>query len=513
MRRTAALAALTLPLTTAVLAPGTAAHASPAPAQSANASAPAADGLDRFRHQRLTWTACEGQAPALKNAECTTVKVPLDYSRPRGRTLDIAISRIKATDPAKRRGILQTNPGGPGGRGLGMPAELRAAMAPEVAAAYDIIGMDTRGVGASAPLDCGLTRMSWMRSAGSDRAGFDKSWRLAKNDADACWKKYPDVLPHLTTRNIARDVDVVRGALGERKTSWFGQSYGTFLGATYAQMFPERVDRLVLDSAVDPGGYGIRMLRDMGPANERALDDLAAWAAPRDREYGLGTTPAAVRATVEGLIRRAEAEPIPIAGFRLDGHLLPLVLYAFGTDEADNAEYARALRQLLDAADGRPVEASEHLRGLLTVVFRPQTTGADADLAGTLGILCGDVTMPRDPAWYRKAIERARPTQPVFGPVHSGPVPCAFWKEKPREPLTRISNALPALQLQATGDTRTTYEQGLGMHRALRGSRLVTVPVRTHGVYLSPHSTCAKRAVDAYLLDGTLPRKDTACPR
>ncbi|WP_242578842.1 alpha/beta hydrolase [Streptomyces sp. MST-110588] len=386
-------------------------------------------------------------------------------------------------------------------------------MPPEVAAAYDIIGMDTRGVGASSPLDCGLTRMSWLRSVGTDLAGFEKSWRLAKDDADACWKKYPGILAHLSTRNIARDADLVRSVLGERKTSWFGESYGTVLGATYAQMFPDRVDRLVLDSALDPAKYGMRSFQDMGPANERALDAFAAWAAPRDRRYGLGATPAAVRATVEKLVRRAEAEPIPIAGFRLDGYLLPYVLYIYGTDEADNADYARALRQLLDAADGKPVQPTQQLSELLTLMFRPWTAGADRDLAATLGVLCADVTMPRDPGWYRKAVERARPTQPVFGPMHNGPVPCAFWKEKPREPLTRISNDLPALQIQATGDTHTTYEEGLGMHRAIRGSRLVTVPVRAHTVYLSAHSPCAKKAVNDYLLNGTLPRKDTTCPR
>ncbi|MEU1375459.1 alpha/beta hydrolase [Streptomyces triculaminicus] len=507
MRHTAATTALALSLTTAATMTGL------LPVTATKASASTADGLDRFRHQPLKWTACKDPKLTDSGTQCATLKVPLDYSDPRGRTLDVAISRIKAADPAKRRGILQTNPGGPGGRGLGTPAILRGQMTPEVAAAYDVIGMDTRGLGESSALDCGLTRATWLRSVGTDRAGFDESWRMAKSDADACWKKYPDILPHISTRNIARDVDVVRSVLGEQKTSFLGQSYGTILGATYAQMFPRRVDRLVLDSAPDPAAYWIGMQQVMGPANERALDDFAAWAAGRHKQYGLGATPAAVRATVEHLIRRAEAKPIAIAGFRLDDHMLPLVLFAFGTDEAGNEEYAGVLRQLIDAADGKPVEATDSLRAWLTFALRPQDTGANVDLAATMAIACGDVATPRDAGWYRKAVERARPTQPVFGPMVNGPVPCAFWKEKPREALTRISNDVPSLQLQATGDTRTPYDGGLAMHRAMRGSRLVTVPVRTHGLYDSSHSPCAKKAVNDYLLDGRLPDKDATCPR
>ncbi|GGT22825.1 MULTISPECIES: alpha/beta hydrolase [Streptomyces] len=499
MKRPAAVAALTLSLA-AGLAPGTA----------PDASAAAADGLDRFRGQSLTWTACPGLDPAPEGLECTAVTVPLDYARPRGRTIRLAVSRIRAADPAKRRGILQTNPGGPGTRGLAVPADVRAWMAPETAAAYDVIGMDTRGLGASSPLDCGLERGTWLRSAGADRAGFEEAVRMAKADADACWKEHADVLPHVSTRNTARDMDLVRSVLGERRTSFFGQSYGAVLGAVYAQMFPGRVDRLVLDSAPDPAAYWMRTQQAMGPAAERALDEFAAWAAQHPG-HGLGSTAAAVRATVEGLVRKAAERPIPVAGFHVDDHVLPLVLHAYGMDEADNALYAGAVRQLLDAASGRPVEASEDLRAVLTALLRPSATGADVDLSAATATVCGDVTTPRDPDWYRRAVERSRAAQPVFGPLVNGPVPCAFWRERPREEFPEIGNDVPSLQLQAAGDTRTTYEGGLGMHRRMRGSRLVTVPVRTHGVLGSPHGPCARQAANDYLRDGTLPARDTVC--
>ncbi|MFB9781740.1 alpha/beta fold hydrolase [Rhodococcus baikonurensis] len=193
------------------------------------------------------------------------VTVPLDYSAADGKTIEVAISRVASTDPAQRRGILLTNPGGPGGRGLGLPEILNAGMTPEVAAAYDVIGMDTRGLGKSTPIDCGVEQMTWMRSPGTTDEGWNESVALAREAADKCWDKYPDYLPHINTQNIARDLDVIRGALDQEKASYFGWSYGTYLGATYAQMFPDRIDRVVLDSAPDPKKYGYEMFPGHGP--------------------------------------------------------------------------------------------------------------------------------------------------------------------------------------------------------------------------------------------------------
>ncbi|MEV7190291.1 alpha/beta hydrolase [Streptomyces sp. NPDC093510] len=501
---------------TTVVSTGATSKAGAAARAEAAANAETAAGLDRFYRQHLDWGPCEDPALDETGTRCAKVTVPLDYAAPEGRTLTLTISRLKATGKDReRRGILQTNPGGPGGHGLGMPAQLRAKMTPKVAAAYDVIGMDTRGLGESSPLDCGLDSLSWFRGAGFDRASFDRVAKKSADDASKCDAKYGDRLAHYSTRNIARDVDVIRGALGERRTSWFGQSYGTYLGAVHAEMFPGRTDRIVLDSAMDPRDYGLKMFQAMGPANEKALDDVARWAAPRHGTYRLGKTPAAVRATVEGLVRRAAKQPIRVGGDRLDQESLPFVLYFLGTDDLDNAEYARTLRLLLDAAAGRTVEPPQRLAGLLDAMFRtgPQETGTGKDYASTLAVLCADTTAPGDAEWYREAIEKARRKQPVFGPFHNSPMPCGWWKEKPREPRTEIDNTLPALQIQATGDTRTTYRQGLGMHRAMRGSKLVTVPVRTHAVFVGYPNACADKAVNDYLLTGELPAKDYTCPR
>ncbi|MFE5853612.1 alpha/beta hydrolase [Streptomyces sp. NPDC056500] len=503
MKRTAVLGAVALSIAALTMATGASVSASSAGGDRA---------LERFRQQPVGWTACRDVSLTASGTRCARITVPLDYARPDGRTIEVAISRITSSDPAKRRGILQTNPGGPGVRGLGMPRDLRRVMSPGVAAAYDVIGMDTRGLGESAPADCGLDRSSWLLYApGADRAGFDESVRLTREDARRCWDEQADLLPYLSTRNIARDVDLVRSVLGEAKTSWFGHSYGAALGSTYAQMFPQRVDRLVLDSSPAPAENPLRTVRRTGPANERALDDFARWAAPRDGEYGLGATPAAVRAGVETTVERARHAPIRIGGHRLSDHELPLLLYVSVGDDTANPAFAGLLRILVEAADGKPVTVPPWLQGTLDLLFASVGSDRAADYAGQLGIVCADAAMPSDPEHYWRAVQRSRASQPVFGPMTHAPLPCAFWQEQPRESLTRIDNEVPALQVQATGDSRTTYESGLQMHRAMRASRLVTVPVRAHTIYGHYPNDCVEETVNTYLLHGTLPGRDIVC--
>ncbi|WP_158881472.1 alpha/beta hydrolase [Amycolatopsis anabasis] len=463
-------------------------------------------GLERFYRQQVRWTGCADPELDRAGLRCAEITVPLDYRAPRGRTITVTISRLAATDPARRRGILQTNPGGPGGFGLDMPIRVRAALTPEAAARYDLIGMDTRGLGRSSPLDCGLRSSIWLRSAGLDRRGFDETAALARDEARRCREKYPDLLPHITSRNIARDLDLVRGALRERKTSFLGQSYGAYLGAVYAQLFGRNLDRLVLDSAPDPRRVGVGLFRDMGPANEKAVDEFAAWAAGRDSR--LGSTPDQVRGLLERLVRDAAAEPLRIGGYRVDEHTLPYVFYLHTTDERQNERLAETVRTLAGAAAGEPVTPSPELLDLLDFLARP-VRGA-AQNAATLAVLCGDQAAPADPESSWHAVQHARVSQPLFGPLLNSIMPCAYWGP-PAERATEIGNRVPALLLQATRDTRTPYADGLAAHRALRGSRLVTVEARTHAIFANFPSDCANRAVNRYLADGTLPGGDQHC--
>ncbi|MFD6464155.1 alpha/beta fold hydrolase, partial [Streptomyces roseolus] len=331
---------------------------------------------------------------------------------PQGRTITVAISRIPATDPAQRRGVMMSNSGGPGGPGLDFMVDVGAALTPQGRAAYDLIGMDPRGVGRSTPINCHWPRGFGLQSAGVDAGSFAESVATQADLAARCATAYGDSLGQFTTRNTVRDMDVIRGLLGADRISYYGTSYGTYLGAVYLQMFPERSDRFVLDSSVDPGRYGAGMLRDMGPANEAALDLWAEWTAARDGEFHLGATRAQVRATLVGLIEQAGREPIKVGDYLVDDHWLPLVPYV-GLDDPRKYELvATQIRQIADAAAGIPVQPGPELTTILALV----TASVPEDSSEQMAIMCGDVGVPRDPSWYWGNIEAARASQPVFGP-------------------------------------------------------------------------------------------------
>ncbi|QFU94723.1 alpha/beta fold hydrolase [Amycolatopsis sp. YIM 10] len=471
-------------------------------------TAAADNGLSRFHHQELDWKACDHKALDEAGAQCADVEVPLNYAEPRGRTISVAISRIKATDPGKRRGVMLSNPGGPGGPGLDMTLGIREAMTPEVRAQYDLIGMDPRGIGRSNPVDCGWPVGLMLRSPGVDRAAFDRTVRLEADLARQCADTEGDLLRHISTRNTARDMDVIRGALGESKINYFGWSYGTYLGSVYTQMFPRQSDRFVLDSAVDSKRYGTRMFQDMGAPNEAALDEWAEWTAERDSEYHLGTTGKQVRALVEDLVQRSAKQPIRIGEYEVDQHALPIVLFMSLADPRANPALATDVRQLVDAADGKQVEPNPALKNTLEVMYRPTP---ETQLSGQAAVLCGDKVEHRDPEYYWRNIERTRAEQPLFGAFANGISACAFWGP-PAEKATVVRNSVPALIVQTTGDTRTSYESGVDLHRSMKGSKLVTLQdVRVHAVFGNFPNSCAENAVNTYFADGTLPATDLTC--
>ncbi|WP_433660644.1 alpha/beta fold hydrolase [Nocardia sp. CA-128927] len=325
-------------------------------------AAPADDarpvGMDRFYGQQLQWHPCDIANLDKAGGECADVLVPLDYGRLDGRTMTVAISRVKATDPARRQGILLANPGGPGGEGLDSIDLLGDVLTPEVMATHDLIGMDPRGVGESGKSPrCGWPVGEMIRSAGLDPLGFVHDTVQSAGMAAGCLIHDPEAMRQFTTRNTARDMDVVRGVLGEQTIDYFGLSYGTYLGAVFTQMFPDRSGRIVLDSAIDPDRYWEGLVQDWGPANERALDDWATWVAPKDDTYRLGATPQQVRATVESLVRSVAWQPIVVDGFAIDDHWLPFVLHGMLMNFRLNEKLAAVVRELADAAGGPPTTA------------------------------------------------------------------------------------------------------------------------------------------------------------
>ncbi|MFF2553370.1 alpha/beta fold hydrolase [Nocardia sp. NPDC058058] len=471
-------------------------------------SADAEPALDGFYDQRPQWKSCDVPSLDKAGAQCADITVPLNYAAPQGETITVAISRISATDTANRRGIMLSNPGGPGGAGLDFTPEFGAAMTPEVRARYDLIGMDPRGIGRSSAVHCGWTRGFGLQSAGLDAAGYAESVASQAELAARCATSGGERLRYFTTRNTARDMDVIRAVLGESKTSYYGTSYGTYLGAVYTQMFPERTDRIVLDSAVDPVRYGaVDMMRDMGAPNEAALDAWADAAAAKNDRYRLGGTRAEVRATLMDLIRRAAEKPIRVGEYDVDEHALPMMLFTVLDDPRAYDSVSDMVRLFADAADGKPITPDPGVLTSLAYMLKADP----ADGAAQMAIMCGDVAVPRDPAWYWRNIEAARGSQPVFGAFTNNITPCAFWAP-PVEAATEVHNAVPALIVQSTGDTRTSYGNAQGLHRAMTASRLVTLEnVAIHWIFGRYPNGCVYAAVNNYLLDGTVPANDATC--
>lgn len=474
----------------------------------------------------LVWGPCAPQQTELRaaGARCTKVTVPLDHADPGGPTIEIAVSRVAATGAhGKRRGILLSNPGGPGGTGLANTLYLRPALG-KAAEDYDLIGFDPRFLGESTPLVCDPAAPAPAPGPTTTRrAEFDRSVRDARDTARRC-REHGDnarLLPHATSRDVARDMDAIRAALGEPRLSYYGVSYGADLGAVYTQMFPRRADRIVLDSSTDPAATQYELFRRAGRPLEEGLDDWAGWTARHDAAYRLGTTPARVRARVQRLLDGAERRPVVVSGVPLTAPLVRLVLRQFVQHTEYDPALASTVRDLADAAAGRPVEPGPELAAMLELLSSPELT--DSMLGGAL-FMCGDRGWPaggwpKDPETYWRNMERSRADQPVFGPLVNGmTAPCAFWTSTSREPATVIGNDVDVLMLQARYDNNVPYEGALALHRRLTGSRLVTADIRSHGVFgrgldgLTP-VPCADRAVVRYLSGGTLPATDTVCPR
>ncbi|WP_148588076.1 alpha/beta hydrolase [Streptomyces sp. WAC01526] len=463
--------------------------------------------LPQHLKQRPAWHRCSSATPA--SFQCATIKVPLDYSRPGGKKIDLAISRIKASSSAERRGVLLVNPGGPGGQGLDMPQVLSAELPKSVTRKYDLIGFDPRGVGQSSPLRCGLTaeEENWQRPYKA--ATFAKDVKWARTVAEKCNAKQGDKLRHITTRNAARDMDVIRAVLGEKKISYLGYSYGTYLGAVYTQLFPKRSDRIVLDSAIDPARIWRGMIQVWAEGSEPAFTRWSEWTAQRNATYKLGNTPDKVRKTFWGLVARADRKPIEFKGALVSGDDIRAGRAMFFSVR----DAAEEIVELKKAADGRAPDSNPDT-GTPERPAPPsfgRAVPSDNASAAFWAVACADTrAWPRDPEQYRRDAIRDKAKYPLYGDFASHIKPCAFWKKNGSEPATTIDNKVGVLTLQNEWDSQTPLSSGLGMHRVMKGSRMVTVAGGAgHGIYGS--KSCADKTATAYLTTGKLPAKDVTC--
>ncbi|POX36485.1 protease [Streptomyces sp. Ru73] len=484
-RRSGLLCALTA--TAAALLPAAPAHAAP----------PHSPGL-RFG-------ACPDSVPDPQGpdrVECGELSVPLDRGSPDGRHIRLAVSRVPASGTAgERRGVLLVNPGGPGGSGLPYAVTKRAKLPESVRRAYDVIGFDPRGTGRSAPADCGP--MGGLFDApGEDPVPMDPAAERAHLDtlrrtADDCATGVGAALPHLSTTETARDMDALRAALGERRISYLGVSYGTYLGAAYAARFPHRVDRMVLDSVVGPEDWYDFDLRQ-ARALLRQRDTFFGWTAAHAERFGLGATATAVRAAYQRARDTLAARPVNGFGAAAFDRT---VYRALGRTERWTA-LADGIRAYLRTGDVRLLRPAEPFDGAASRTYE----------AANRTVKCADGPGPT-PARVVTGLRRLRglDPQPVLTGVEASV--CAYWHHRPAHRTALGSPAAPPVLLVASDHDPVTPVAGArAMQRRLPGSRLVTLhDDYSHGVFASRGNACVDGAAAAYLVGGTVPSADVHC--
>ena len=491
------------PAATAMAAPGVA--AAPAAVQARSGGPPGPGSLHRFYHQSLHWRPCapriamaSGAAPDLAEArrvvagfQCARLTVPLDYANPGGATIKLALNRLPASDPAQRIGSLLTNPGGPGVSGLAFGFDARGFFTPRVLAHYDIVGMDPRGVGLSRAVLCEFTAAENQQLERNPGPLVQ-----AKVTARACGRTSGGLIPFVGTENAARDLDIARAVLGEPKLDYFGGSYGTLLGQIYAQMFPRRVGRMVLDSISSPS-HGTNPVTQ-AVSFEHTFRFMAQTCIARG-SCPMGSSVGAVLASFSRLIRRLETPPLPIGP---DGKPL--------TADAVLGVVSKALYNERNWPG---------LEMLLAALFKGELRSLPSGEIGSsdfsfYAVEC--LTIPqrlRTVAAAMRAGRAALAATPHFGRVTLPErLLCAKWPAPSPPDAGRLIHArgTPTILLVTnTVDPATPLTWAREVHAALANSVLVTNVAGGHIFY--PMGPCTERVVDDFLVAGTKPAPGTVC--
>ncbi|MFC9680989.1 alpha/beta hydrolase [Streptomyces sp. NPDC056948] len=495
-------------------------------APSANASAGTRHGQDREARGAaiaaaqaakagIDWQDCPADWNLAKPIQCGYVTVPLDYAKPHGKQIKLAVDRIGNTGTkAERQGALLYNPGGPGGSGLRFPARVTSKnpVWANAAKAYDFVGFDPRGVGKSAPISCvdpqEFVKAPKMDPVPGSEADKLAQRKLAREYAEGCQDRSGAMLPHMTTPNTARDLDVIRAALGEKKLNFLGVSYGTYLGAVYGTLFPGHVRRMVVDSVVNPSRDKIwyQANLDQDVAFEGRWKDWQDWVAKNDATYHLGTTRAAVQA--KWLELRATAKKNPIGGVVGPAELIsffqsaPYYDSSWAPVASVFSKYAAGDTQaLIDAAAPDLSDTAGN-------------ASAENGNAVYTAVECADAKWPTSWRTWDRDNTRLHKDHPFMTWANAWMnLPCATWPAKQRTPLNvKSGKGLPGvLIVQSEHDAATPYEGAVELHKRFKGSRLITEKdAGSHGVagLVNP---CVNERVDTYLLTGELDRRDVTC--
>lgn len=454
---------------------------------------------------KIAWTACG------KGFQCGSVQVPLDYSRPSGDTIAIALIRKPATEPANRIGSLLTNPGGPGASGVDFLRTEAPSMA-NLNSRFDLVGFDPRGVGQSAPVRC-YDGPQWDAFNAIDTVLDDPQEKQATIQADkdftaACGQRNAKLLPFVDTVSATRDMDVIRAALGDDKLTYLGFSYGTFLGEEYAHLFPTHTRALALDGVVDPSLDFNDLLLTQTAAFEQDLQAFLADCRARRSvanpcTYAKSGDPGT---KLNALMQRLDNNPMAGGNRPLTRELAMYgVLLAL---------YDQSFWPYLDVA----LTQTDQGNGRVLLALGDVYLGRNADgtysneFDANWAINCIDHPVPTDVSIYDQLGPAFAKASPFFGAWSQySNLLCAYWPVKATgQPGPLTSNgAPPILLVGGTGDPATPYSWAQAVHQQMTGSVLLTRNGNGHTSYDS--SPCAHAAMDAYLIGLTLPAEGTTC--
>jgi len=483
---------------------------------------PVPAGLEQYYGQPLNWGPCADFATSSSDRstyqdprlECARLRVPLDYAQPQGKQITVGVLRKPATDPGSRIGSLMINPGGPGASGMSSAAGLAGAVAgTDLGERFDLVGFDPRGIGASQPEVRCLTGPEWDADrmdddSDSSSEGTARTEGEVRDYTGKCVQRTgTDVLANVGTRDVVKDMDVLRSALGDPKLNYLGYSYGTRMGSEYAEEFPGNVRAMILDGAIDPTQGTVEAEVAQGAGFQRAFNAFAAWCAGQGR-CALGTDPARAVGAFQQLTRPLLDHPAP-AG---DRHLS----YSDATTATIQALYAQSLWPTLNT--GLQQLAAGHGEELLSLAdsyYGREPDGRYTNITDAFNaVRCVDDQRVTDRNVLREADRRYREAAPFLDdgqPASDAYDMCAFWPA----PVTgeaeqpQVNGLPPTLTISTTGDPATPYQAGVNLAKALRG-RLLTYEGTQHTAFLQGDSCVDQAGID-YLVDLELPAPGTRC--